>query len=105
MAPCGGGNIARDFEAENRVINRGKNNKMNTQMQNQAQVGHEAVAQRAKQIWEIEGRQAGRDLEYWLRAERELKARPQGPAGVTRAPEASRESKAPTPGGARTMRI
>jgi hypothetical protein len=72
---------------------------MNTQMQHQAQVGHEAVAQRAKQIWEIEGRQAGRDLEYWLRAERELKARPQAaPAAATRLPEASRQSKGPTPG-------
>ncbi len=78
---------------------------MNTQIQNQAQVGHEAIAQRAKQIWEAEGRQGGRDLEYWLRAERELKARPQAtPAAAIRLPEASRESKASTPG-ARAMRF
>lgn len=32
------------------------------------------IAELAKQIWENDGRQAGRDLEYWLRAERELRA-------------------------------
>jgi len=34
------------------------------------QIRHQEVAELAKQIWEMEGRQPGRDLEYWLRAER-----------------------------------
>jgi hypothetical protein len=37
------------------------------------QIGHEAIAQLAKQIWEQEGCQAGRDLDYWLRAEQVLR--------------------------------
>lgn len=32
------------------------------------------IANLAKQIWEREGRQAGRDLEYWLRAERQVRS-------------------------------
>ena len=40
----------------------------------QSRIGHEAIAQLAKQIWEQEGRQTGRDLDYWLRAEQELRA-------------------------------
>ena len=33
----------------------------------------EAVRARAKELWEINGRPAGRDLEFWLQAERELR--------------------------------
>lgn len=39
----------------------------------QPQIGHEAIARLAKQIWEQEGCQAGRDLDYWLRAEQVLR--------------------------------
>jgi hypothetical protein len=35
-------------------------------------VSHDEIARLAKQIWECEGRQAGRDMEYWLRAEGQL---------------------------------
>ena len=45
---------------------------MNATNNNQRQVEHERIAQLAQQIWEREGRQAGHDVEYWLRAEREL---------------------------------
>lgn len=45
---------------------------MKTTNKNDVQVTHEKIAQRAKEIWERDGRQAGRDLEYWLQAEREL---------------------------------
>ncbi len=38
----------------------------------QPQIEHEAIAHLAQQIWEQEGRQAGRDLDYWLQAEQEL---------------------------------
>jgi hypothetical protein len=30
------------------------------------------IANLAKEIWEREGRQSGRDLDYWLQAERQL---------------------------------
>lgn len=33
---------------------------------------HESIAERARQRWEQEGRPAGRDLEIWCQAEREL---------------------------------
>ena len=33
---------------------------------------HEVVRARATELWEINGRPAGRDLEFWLQAEREL---------------------------------
>src|SRR5574337_1183661 len=53
---------------------------------------HDAIARLAKQIWEHEGRQTGRDLEYWLEAERQLHASrnrprrlPDDRAGVTTA--------------------
>src|SRR3569833_1913372 len=32
----------------------------------------EAVRRRAQELWEIEGRPAGRDLEFWLKAESEI---------------------------------
>jgi hypothetical protein len=33
----------------------------------------EAVRARARELWESNGRPAGRDLEFWLQAERELR--------------------------------
>lgn len=45
---------------------------MKTVTEKHAHVRHEDIAELAKQIWKSEGRQAGRDLEYWLRAERQL---------------------------------
>jgi hypothetical protein len=35
---------------------------------------HEAVTQRAQQIWQNYGRPSGRDTEIWLEAERQLTA-------------------------------
>ena len=35
---------------------------------------HETIAARARQLWEEAGRPAGRDEEFWLRAEQELRA-------------------------------
>lgn len=37
---------------------------------------HEQVSERARQIWEAEGRPWGRDEEIWYRAERELRESP-----------------------------
>jgi hypothetical protein len=45
---------------------------MKKKAENDVQVRHEDIAELAKKIWESEDRQVGRDLEYWLRAEREL---------------------------------
>jgi len=39
---------------------------------------HEAIAQRAHEIWENEGRPEGRAMEHWLRAVSELKAQNNG---------------------------
>lgn len=33
---------------------------------------HEKVADLARQLWEQDGRQTGRDLEYWVKAEQQL---------------------------------
>jgi Protein of unknown function (DUF2934) len=33
---------------------------------------HDKIRQRAYEIWDREGRQEGRDEDYWLQAEREL---------------------------------
>src|SRR5688572_20140603 len=35
---------------------------------------HEEIALLAYQLWQKDGQQTGRDLEYWLRAEKELYA-------------------------------
>ena len=47
---------------------------MNIEAQSQAyiELGRNEVAHRARQLWEVSGRPAGRDLEYWLQAEVEL---------------------------------
>jgi Protein of unknown function (DUF2934) len=37
------------------------------------------ITERARQLWEEDGRPAGRDMEYWLKAEEELV--PQSVAG------------------------
>ena len=33
----------------------------------------EAIRARARELWEIDGRPAGRDLDFWLQAEREFR--------------------------------
>lgn len=48
---------------------------------------HEEIARMAAHLWEEEGRLAGRDLEYWLRAEQQLLAASR--AVKTRAPAAA----------------
>ena len=48
---------------------------MKTTTENNRRVRHEDITELAKQIWEREGRQVGKDLEYWLRAERQLLSR------------------------------
>jgi len=38
-----------------------------------AEPTYDQISQRAQQIWESSGREPGRDLENWLRAESELR--------------------------------
>ncbi len=47
---------------------------MKTNSDAQPEAGHEEIAKLARQIWEREGRQAGRDMHYWLQAERQILA-------------------------------
>lgn len=51
---------------------------------------HEAIAHRARALWEQAGRQDGLDLSYWFQAEKELLAQ-QGPEtpSAPPAPQAS----------------
>jgi len=37
-----------------------------------ARRANDMVRARARELWELEGRPAGRDLDFWLQAEREL---------------------------------
>jgi len=47
---------------------------MNTTTQQNPVLNHEEIARLACQIWQKEGSQKGRDQEYWLRAEQQLRA-------------------------------
>jgi Protein of unknown function (DUF2934) len=49
---------------------------------------------RSYQIWEREGRPAGRDKEHWFRAERELAAEETAPKSVAARSPAGRATKA-----------
>ncbi len=48
---------------------------MKTTSGDETRVGHDEIANLARQIWEREGRKPGRDLENWLEAERQLLSR------------------------------
>ncbi|MGY8684068.1 DUF2934 domain-containing protein [Bradyrhizobium sp. UFLA05-153] len=41
----------------------------------QAATSREQISRRAHELWQDAGRPQGRDLEFWLRAERELRAK------------------------------
>ena len=67
---------------------------------------HHEIALRAYQLWEAGGRQPGRDQQYWLQAEAELKAPQKAGAKTAAAPHspivpfpdpASEKSKTQTP--------
>lgn len=51
-----------------------KDKDMRAETGNDDQIDHEMIANLARQIWEREGRQTGRILRYWLRAEQQLLA-------------------------------
>ena len=71
--------------------------------QNGRRIGHSEIAALAKQLWEREGRRAGRDLEYWLRAERQLHS---AGGGASEAPvRGTAETVATSAGTSRTIRL
>jgi len=45
-----------------------------------------AIRERARELWEAEGRPTGRALDHWLRAEREIRADAETAIGGLRAP-------------------
>ena len=47
---------------------------MNATSEQKPALNHEDIANLARQIWQSEGGQPGRDLEYWLKAERQILA-------------------------------
>ncbi|MDD5140628.1 MAG: DUF2934 domain-containing protein [Verrucomicrobiales bacterium] len=47
---------------------------MNATTQQNPAPNHDDIAKLACQIWQTEGSQSGRDQEYWLRAEQQLRA-------------------------------
>jgi hypothetical protein len=55
---------------------------------------HEKIRARAYDIWDRDGRQNGRDQEYWLQAERELGASDADRTGCTEAAAIAKADKA-----------
>ncbi len=47
--------------------------KQNLRRRLAARRSKEAIGARARELWEIEGRPPGRDLDFWLQAEREFR--------------------------------
>ena len=45
---------------------------MKTTKESERQTNHHEIPNLAREIWEREGQQLGRDLDYWLRVERQL---------------------------------
>lgn len=58
---------------------------------------HESTAERAHRLWEEQGRPAGRDLEFWLKAERQEPESPDNPAAGSEGPPITNLDRALTP--------
>jgi len=56
---------------------------------------HDKIRERAYEIWDRDGRQDGRDHDYWLQAERELGLGQAGAASVSEAAVAAGPIKEP----------
>jgi len=76
---------------------------MRTKSESETSANRAEIARLAQQIWEREGRQAGRDLEYWLQAERELLGR-RNLASPTR-PRPRPAVTVPSPGARKPIRL
>lgn len=53
----------------------------------------ERIRERAYQLWEAEGCEHGRDMEYWFRAEAQVSAEQSSPAHVQAQPQPAPEAK------------
>jgi hypothetical protein len=72
---------------------------MNGKVNGSTQPTREQIAARAYAIWEQEGRPFGREIEHWLRAERELmppNGRSQGRAAPPKQARPPRQRKPPS---------
>lgn len=68
---------------------------MNATTQQNPAPNHDDIARLACQIWQTEGSQSGRDQEYWLRAEQQLRAiSQQGNTQANNAPVKRKDSSA-----------
>ena len=76
---------------------------MRTKSESETSANRAEIARLAQQIWEREGRQAGRDLEYWLLAERELLGR-RNLTSLTR-PRSAPAGKVPSQGARKPIRL
>ncbi|NBB71299.1 MAG: DUF2934 domain-containing protein [Alphaproteobacteria bacterium] len=63
-----------------------------------------AIRERARELWEAEGRPAGRALDHWLRAEREVRADAETAIGGLRVPMRRPEFDGEASAGAPTRR-
>lgn len=58
---------------------------MTKSIRNYVEPTHDEIATYAYYLWEAEGRPPGRDVDYWLQAEAQMKAHRQIEAGLLRA--------------------
>lgn len=56
-----------------------------------AQAYHDAITQRAREIWRARGRPVGQDVEIWLEAERDLVSQDKIPSAPPAEPKVRRE--------------
>jgi hypothetical protein len=54
---------------------------------------HERIRQRAYELWEAAGRVLGKDLEYWLQAEKDILAEISSTVGKAIAPQTKKVAK------------
>jgi hypothetical protein len=72
-----------------RNTNINKRNHMNTTAKTAAKSTHEEIAELAYELWNKASREQGRDLEFWLEAERQFQSNVQG---GTKHPTAARRN-------------
>jgi hypothetical protein len=76
---------------------------MKTKNENDTTANHDDIARLAQQIWEREGRQSGRDLEYWLRAECQMLSNSPRAGNLPQKP--STKGMAPSQGARKAIRL
>jgi hypothetical protein len=77
---------------------KGERKNMETIKEGKRTLNHDAIAKAARDLWQKEGCQSGRDVEYWLKAEQQLMAENNQPKSA--APNTSTKPKS-SPAGAK----